>query len=114
MIAPRALPLRELFVWYRVDAAQGPRTRADVLDMQRRLCNEIVGLHARLLVRRDAGAAVETWMETYALPSRAGGIDVSTEAAIATCAGALERLAGSERHAEGFTAAGALPDTGER
>ena len=95
---------RELFVWYRVRPDRADAARVAVLAMQRSLCNERPGLHARLLVRDDAGTS--TWMETYSLPSPstgdATGIDAAIEAAIAAAAGPLAGLIDGPRHAEAF------------
>ena len=95
--------MRELFVWYRVDARRAAAARAAVESMQRSLVASRPGLEARLLVRDDA--AVQTWMETYAC--RAGapagdGIDAGAEAAIAAAAETLRGMIDGERHVEAF------------
>jgi hypothetical protein len=98
--------MRELFVWYRVDASRADAARSAVDAMQRSLAATLPGLQARLLVRRDTGS--QTWMETYARPHRAederGGIDAATEAAIAAAALSFRELIDGDRHVEAFEA----------
>ena len=96
--------MRELFVWYRVDAGRADAARAAVDAMQRALAASCRGLEARLLVRSDG--AVQTWMEAYARPRESvdssAGIDAGTEAAIAAAALSLRDLIDGERHVEAF------------
>jgi hypothetical protein len=98
--------VRELFVWYRVDARRADAARSAVEAMQRSLAATFPGLQARLLVRRDAG--IQTWMETYArarlTEDERGGIDPDTEAAIAQAALSLRGVIDGERHVEAFEA----------
>ena len=101
--------VRELFVWYRVDARHADAARAAVAAMQRSLIATRPGLQARLLVRADAGR--QTWMETYAGPGEAtqgeAGIDGTLEIAIAAAALPLLPLIDGERHVEAFEDAAA-------
>jgi hypothetical protein len=96
--------VRELYVWYRVDARNADALRAEVEALQRSLERRFAGLRARLLIRPDA--ELQTWMEIFTRPPRApddvGGIDAATEAAIAAAAQALRPLLASDRHVEAF------------
>jgi hypothetical protein len=98
--------VRELFVWYRVDARRTGAAREAVESMQRSLAQAIPGLQARLLVR--CGADEETWMEAYARVSSpaiaCAGIDAATETAIAAAALPLGGLIEGDRHVEAFDA----------
>jgi hypothetical protein len=96
--------VRELFVWYRVEERNADALRAEVEALQRSLEQRFAGLRARLLIRREVDR--QTWMETFArsprTPSDVGGIDATTEAAIAAAAHALRPLLASDRHVEAF------------
>jgi hypothetical protein len=100
--------VRELFVWYHVDERNAAAARTAVEAMLRSLEASVAGLHARLLIRRDADR--QTWMETFARSSPAAGkdpgIDAATEAAIAAAAVALRPLLASDRHVEAFDVVG--------
>jgi len=100
--------VRELYVWYHVDARNADQTRAAVESMQRSLERTFPGLRARLLIRRDAER--ETWMETFARTRATGGaddgIDAGIEAAIAAAAAALRPMLAGDRHVEAFDAIG--------
>lgn len=94
---------RELFVYYRVAAADAPRCEVAVLDMQARLMAHAPRLLARLLARPETAEGLETWMETYAVEGPpAGGIDVALEARIEAEAAALAPLLQGPRHVEVF------------
>jgi len=99
--------VRELFVWYRVEQRNADALRAEVEAMQRSLEQRFTGLRARLLIRHDADQ--QTWMETFArsprMPGDVGGVDATTEAAIAAAAQALRPLLASDRHVESFETA---------
>ncbi|HEY2188385.1 MAG TPA: DUF4936 family protein [Caldimonas sp.] len=99
--------MRELFVWYRVDERRADAARAAVESMQRSLAREILGLQARLLVRRDADR--QTWMETYARVQSSltghDGIDADAEAMIAAAALPLGGFIEGDRHVEAFDVA---------
>ena len=94
---------RELFVYYRVAAADAARCAAEVAAFQARLTRDEPGLIARLLARPGAADGIETWMETYALGTPQGaGIDARLEARIADEAAALAPFLRGPRHVEVF------------
>lgn len=66
--------MSERFVYYRIGAQAGAATVAAVCAAQSALCARHPGLQARLLRRADDGGG-RTWMETYARPGHAGGVD---------------------------------------
>ena len=90
----------ERFIYYRAAATSAVRNA--VLAMQRALCERHPQLHARLLSRADASAAA-TWMETYAAPGLAAGVDDAMLAEIEAIAGTTlaDHLVGV-RHVETF------------
>jgi len=96
--------MRELFVYYRVDAANAAAARHAVRAMHERLRHDHPGLEARLLIRAGDGSTPLTWMETYALPDSAVGIDASLEAVIDAAAGDWRDLVAGPRHVEAFIA----------
>ena len=96
--------MRELFVYYRVDAANASAAGRAVAAMQERLRHAHPGLVARLLSRAGSDSAEQTWMETYALPASAGGIDAGIEAAIEAAAADWRSLVAGPRHVEAFLA----------
>ena len=58
---------------------------------------------ARLLIRAGDGSALQTWMETYALPGSTHGVDGDLEAAIeARGARRWTHLVSGSRHVEAF------------
>lgn len=57
-----------LFIYYKVDPAHAPAFENAVRHMQTALRQAHEGLVARLWIRADANAAVQTWMETYEHP----------------------------------------------
>ncbi|MEO7057777.1 MAG: DUF4936 family protein [Caldimonas sp.] len=93
---------RELFVWYRVEAARLRPAHAAVLEMQDRLRAEVSGLQARLLTRSEDGSTVQTWMETYARPDDVQGVCTATQALIEDRARSLAAMTEGARHAEAF------------
>ena len=97
--------MRELFVYYRIDAGSAPAAREAVEAMHDRLRRQRPGLIARLLVRIDDGTATETWMEAYALPGSPEGVDARVEAGIEAEAAAWAQLRAGPRHREAFSAA---------
>jgi hypothetical protein len=106
-LSPGGAPesMRELFVYYRVDAPNAAAARRAVQAMHERLRGAYPGLETRLLIRAGDGATPQTWMEVYALPGSSRGVDADLEAAIeAQAAGWLHLIAGS-RHVEAFVAA---------
>src|SRR4051812_15124229 len=96
----RATPMRELFVYYRVDAALAPEARAAVDAMHERLRSTHPGLIARLLMRTDDDKSPQTWMETYALPGSPDGIGRGIEAEIAAEAARWAHVVAGPRHVE--------------
>src|SRR5215203_4444464 len=95
--------MRELFIYYRIDGARAAEAGAAVRAMHQRLRSVHPQLVARLLVRTDHGPALQTWMETYALPGSHDGIDVGIEADIAAEARRWAHLVSGPRHTEAFT-----------
>lgn len=71
----------ELYVYYRIDPAQGEAARAQVEGQQALLRTGIDGLQTRLLRRADTvpRGAEATWMEVYRRP---GGLDAAACALI--------------------------------
>ena len=98
--------MRELFVYYRVDAAVAAAARREVEAMQDRLRRAHPGLAARLLTRVGDSSAPQTWMETYALPDSAAGVGADIEASIEAEAARWTHLVAGSRHIEAFVAAG--------
>jgi Domain of unknown function (DUF4936) len=96
--------MRELFVYYRVDGANAAAARRAVRAMHDRLCRDHPGLQARLLIRAGDGSTPQTWMEIYALPGCAEGIDASLEAVIEAAAADWRDLVAGPRHVEAFIA----------
>ncbi len=94
--------MHELFVWYRVSAENADAARDSVFAMQAALRADIGGLVARVLTRSDDGAALQTWMETYARPAHAAGVDGDIAARIESHARSLTGLIDGERHGEAF------------
>ena len=91
--------MRELFVYYRVDARHAARAMHIVGGWQRDLRTAHAPLQARLLKRpADDAAANETWMETYAHFGDALLAELSAGPA------ALSPLIDGERHVEVFIA----------
>ncbi len=96
--------MRELFVYYRIAAADAARCEALVRGLQARLMHEIPGLRARLLARPSTGDAERTWMETYALDAEGGPstVDASLEQRIDAEAAVLAPYLRGPRHVEVF------------
>jgi len=99
--------MRELFVYYRVDARHAARAMDIVGGWQLDLCTAHAPLQARLLKRpADDAAANETWMETYAMEPQIepAGVSAGLQADIEReAARHLTRIDG-ERHVEVFVA----------
>lgn len=91
---------RELFVYYRVADANADVIGAALRGVQRELAEAHPGLVARILSRPGSTQGVQTWMETYAMPSR--GVDETLESAIALATRALALWTIGERHVEVF------------
>ena len=94
--------MRELFVYYRMAAAQAVPARAEVDRLQAGLRERHPGLQARLLRREAAPDGLQTWMEIYAWPDRAGGVVPGLQAEIERAAEALAPLIDGARHCEVF------------
>jgi hypothetical protein len=97
--------MRELFVYYRIDAAAAAAARDAVEAMQARLRSAHPGLVARLLIRDEHGSTPQTWMETYALPGSSAGANRDVEAAVEAQAAAWATLRAGPRHVETFSLA---------
>lgn len=126
--------MRELFVYYRVRAAQAGAARRTALAFQAELGSRYPALTARLL-RRDEGEVIEasigtsvdrnidknidksashatdrgrdaTWMETYLIDPRidAAGVSATLQAEIEAAARVLEPFLNGTRHTEVFIA----------
>ncbi len=96
---------RELYVYFKAPARQADAVQAAVMEMQSRLRSEVPGLQARLLRRDKAADAVDTWMETYALPDGgAAGVTDTLGATIEQRAIAWSALRDGPRHIEVFDA----------
>ncbi len=104
--------MRELYVYYRVAPARADAARAVVTEAQAGLRTRHPGLVARLLRRADAAdpAASQTWMETYALPGSAEGVDAAVQAQVEAALAATLGLIDGVRHAEAFSADAAEAD----
>ncbi len=94
--------MSELFVWYRVRSRSAKAALSAVSTMQAALCADVEGLVARLLIRSDDDAALQTWMETYARPGHDAGVDVDITARIEARAKSLTGLIEGARHGEAF------------
>jgi hypothetical protein len=98
--------MRELFIYYRIDAAVAADTRREVEAMHDRLRQAHPGLAARLLTRAGDSPAQQTWMETYALRGAPAGVGADIEAGIEAEAARWAHLVTGPRHVEAFVAAG--------
>ena len=98
--------MRELFIYYRVEAAKAHEARVAVLAMQARLHAEMPHLVARLMRRDDGNTELQTWMETYRTDPRhdAAGIDVAEQAAIESASRGVQAFVDGTRHTEVFIA----------
>ena len=126
--------MRELFVYYRVHAAQAGAARLTAVAFQAELGSRYPALTARLL-RRDEGEVIDTsvdtsigtsvdknvaknarhandpgrdqtWMETYLIDPRidAAGVSAALQAEIEAAARVLEPFLNGARHTEVFIA----------
>lgn len=95
--------MRELFIYYRIHAAQAERARAAVLDFQARLRARHPALSTQLYQRTDQSTDLPTWMETYALRDLQGrGVDDALQAEIEAEAACLAGAIAGTRHTESF------------
>ena len=91
--------MRELFVYYRVDARHAVPAMDVLSGWQSRMRSTHAPLLARLLKRlADNAAGSETWMETYA------NFDEALLAELSAGPAALSPLIDGERHVEVFIA----------
>jgi hypothetical protein len=92
---------REIYVYYRVAAADAGALAVQVRALQAALRASHRGLQARLLRRPVVPGELQTWMEVYAIP---GGVSEELQGKIeAAAAPLLPSLAGA-RHCEVFEA----------
>ncbi len=98
--------MRELFVYYRVRAAEAEAAFAFVRELHARLALEHPGLHGRLLRRPEEPDGPQTWMETFAVDPRQApnGVDTDLQSAIEAAAAPLLPLIDGARHTEAFVA----------
>ncbi len=89
----------ELFVYWRVAAADAVHAEAAAAALQRELRLEWPGLHARLYRRAEAPAGLLTLMETYALEGHA---TAWRDAVAAHAAVRLGAWCQGQRHVEVF------------
>ena len=96
----------ELFIYYRLDAADAPAVQRAVAVFQASLRARYPWLRARLLFRPNPTDGQETWMETYtADPAmNSTGITPGLAAEIELAAAVLARGLRGARHTEVFLA----------
>ncbi len=99
-----ALPMRELFIYYRSPEIHASALQARAQEFQARLCLDHPGLRARLLRRPEVKDGRITWMETYAIvPMTPVALDDTLQAQIERHArAALAGLIEGDRHLEVF------------
>ena len=97
--------MRELFIYYRILAADRHSATAAVLGFQARLRECYPQLVTRLLYRPEAIDGLLTWMETYATDPRQdpAGVSPHLQATIEEYAVVLTPLIHGNRHTEVFT-----------
>jgi hypothetical protein len=101
-MAAAATAGHELFIYYRARPEDAQALADAALQMQRHLCDACPGLIARLLCRPELRDGLNTWMETYALPT---GLEVvPVAAAIERAAQSLAMWQVGTRHSEHFVA----------
>jgi hypothetical protein len=96
--------MHELFVYYRVRAGREQDAWKIVDAFQASLRQQLPGLVARLLCRSGEGNALQTWMETYAMPSASadGGLGAERQRLIEAAARPLAPCIDGSRHTEVF------------
>jgi hypothetical protein len=97
--------MRELFIYYRIDAAHSVSIMPLVLAAQARLRSRHAGLQTRLLRRPEAENHLQTWMETYAFaagPSTDTHLGAAVQADIEAEMSALAPWLAGPRHVEVF------------
>jgi hypothetical protein len=97
--------VRELFIYYRVDARHAAQAMGMVSDWQHRLRAARPQLVGRLLKRPEADAeSDQTWMETYAIAAGAPDFDEALLAELSAGPASLAPLIDGDRHIEVFFA----------
>jgi hypothetical protein len=94
--------MRELFIYYRIEAAGASTALATVQAFQQRLRQRHPGLAARVLRRTDETSDPQTWMETYSFDGPAG-VTPDLHAQIEAEASALAPFLAGPRHIEAFS-----------
>jgi len=95
------MTMRELFIYYRLDAAHAAAAVVTVQAFQQRLRQRHPGLVARLLQRCDDPSDTPTWMETYSFDGPAG-MTADLQAQVEAEAAALAPFLAGPRHTEAF------------
>ncbi len=90
----------ELFIYYRIRAADASVAREAVRQYQDRLRERHPGLTARLMRRTENESPAPTWMEIYSLPDPAAG--EALQAQIEAAAAVLAPWLAGPRHCEVF------------
>ena len=93
--------MRELFIYYRVRAADAHAAQAAVSQLHTQLRGWYPRLNARLLRRPAEENGPQTWMETYASPD---GVSDAMQTRIESEALMLAPLIDGPRHTEVFVA----------
>jgi hypothetical protein len=93
--------MRELFIYYRIEAAGARTALATVQAFQQRLRQRHPGLAARLMRRTDEPSDPQTWMETYSFDGP-DGVSPELQAQIEAEAAALSPFLAGARHIEAF------------
>ena len=93
--------MRELFIYYRIEAAGASTALATVQAFQQRLRQRHPGLAARLMRRTDEPSDPQTWMETYSFDGPAG-VTPELQSQIEAEAAALSPFLAGARHTEAF------------
>lgn len=92
---------REIYVYWKVPAAQAAAAHTSALALLQRLRSELPGLQVRLLRRADEGGERVTFMETYQAPEP--GITAALQAQIeGLAAEAYAAVGAPARHVEAF------------
>lgn len=93
---------RELFVYWKLDAARAESAAAATAAMQLELQQAQPGLLARIYRRSDTRGEVATLMETYACADAAGVGPALQDAIEAAAARHLQAWCAGQRHVEAF------------
>ena len=95
--------MREVFIYYRVRAADAAALLAAAQRWHASLRQQYPGLKPRLLRRSDDGHALQTWMETYAADPLPEGISPALQSDIEAQARVLAPWIDGPRHIEVFS-----------